>query len=77
MPRLDTDRQKELEPKRMGYAKAEIEKLGYPVMITGSTSLQFTYKREIIRVFPYSGWCTGKTITDCRGIKKLLKQINK
>lgn len=31
MARLDIERQKELEPKRMNYAKEQITKLGYEV----------------------------------------------
>lgn len=75
MARLDIDRQKKLEPLRIDFAKAEIEKKGYIVTQVSTTELQFEYQGATIKVFPYSGWCTGKTIEDCRGIRKLLKQI--
>lgn len=73
--RLDTDRQKELEPERMVYAKQEIEKLGYRIIYESETELQFMFNGAEIKLFPYSGWHTGKTIKDGRGIAKLLKQI--
>ena len=75
MPRLDIDRQNKLQPKRMAYAKSEIEKRGYSVTEVGDTELQFEYNGKIIKFFPYSGWATGGTIKDGRGLKKLLEQI--
>lgn len=75
MARLDIERQNELEPQRMAYAKSEIEKLGYEVQVLGKTKLQFEFKGSIVNFFPYSGWASGKTIKDVRGINNLLKQI--
>ena len=75
MARLDIDRQLELEPKRMAYAKKEIEKKGYKVIEVSSTQLQFEFMGHIIHFFPYSGWASGSTIKDGRGINKLLRQI--
>ncbi|MDD5649072.1 MAG: hypothetical protein PHF86_01455 [Candidatus Nanoarchaeia archaeon] len=75
MKRLDIERQKNLEPKRLSFAKKEIEKLGYVVKQMGNTKLQFEYKGSPIYFFPYSGWHSGKTIIDGRGLDNLLKQI--
>ena len=75
MARLDTQKQKELEPKRMEYAREQIEKLGYYIIFECDTRLEFVFKEEKIILFPYSGWHAGKTIKDGRGIKKLLSQI--
>lgn len=78
MGRLDKERQNELEPDRLIYAKAEIEKLGYEVAIQpGGKSLKFIFNGHIVTHFPYSGWHTGNGIKDGRGIKHLLEQINK
>jgi hypothetical protein len=33
------------------------------------------FKNELVKFFPYSGWHTGKSIVDGRGIKKLLAQL--
>lgn len=76
MARLNIERQIELEPKRMDYAKKEIEKKGYKVTVIGKTKLQFeTSPGHIVNFFPYSGWASGSDIKDGRGLKKLLRQI--
>lgn len=75
--RLDIDRQKELEPKRMEYARNQITALGYEITEENVTTLKFTFKESTVTLFPYSGWHTGKTIQDGRGIGKLLKQIRR
>lgn len=74
MARLDIERQIALEPKRILYAGQQIENLGYEVTVIG-TRIEFVFKDKIVKFFPYSGWATGKTIQDGRGINNLLKQI--
>ena len=76
MSRLNIERQKELEPKRIAYAKEKIERLGYEVT-ESNTELRFIYKGNIIKFFPYSGWHSGKEIKDGRGLDNLLKQLNR
>lgn len=73
--RLDQDREAELTPKRMAFAKNVIIHLGYEITNEDSTKLQFVFKGETVTIYPYSGWHTGKSIVDGRGIEKLLKQI--
>ena len=73
--RLNIERQIELEPKRIAFAKQEIEALGYKVELLGNTGIQFEFKGSIIKYYPYSGWATGSTIKDGRGLKNLLNQI--
>jgi hypothetical protein len=76
MPRQDQERQTMLEPKRMAYAKSEIEKKGYTVFEASDTQLVFEHDMgHLIYFFPYSGWHSGSTIKDGRGLKKLLQQI--
>mgnify|MGYP003608199111 CR=1 FL=1 len=75
MARLDTDKQKTLEPKRMDYAVKQITELGYEITAQYPTELRFNYKGFTIRLFPYSGWFTGKSVKDGRGIDNLLEQI--
>lgn len=73
--RLDSQREEKLQPKRVEYARTQIESLGYEIISETKTYLMFMYNGSTIRLFPYSGWHTGKTIKDGRGIDKLLKQI--
>lgn len=77
MARLNTERQKELEPKRLEYAKNKITSLGFPLTYEDSTRLEFVFKGETVKLFPYSGWFTGKSIKDGRGIINLIEQIEK
>lgn len=75
MARLDTERQKELEPKRMDFAVHVLVKNGINITYEDKTRLEFYYKDEKVTFFPYSGWHTGKTIKDGRGLQKLLNQL--
>jgi len=75
MSRLNIDRQNKLESKRLAYAKAEIEKLGYKVMQMGKTKLVFEFDGCLVHFYPYSGWHSGTTIKDGRGLEKLIEQI--
>lgn len=75
MARLNIERQKQLEPIRIEYAVERIKLLGYDIVYQDDTSIKFMYKGHIVTFFSYSGWATGKTIRDCRGLSKLLKQI--
>jgi hypothetical protein len=75
MARLNIARQEKLEPKRLEYAKAKITELGFEIIEEGESTLRFVYKGSIITFFAYSGWATGKTIKDGRGLENLLKQL--
>jgi len=76
MGRLNTERQNELEPKRVDYAIEQLHKCGIPHMVMiNDKCIEFYYKGEKVKLFPYSGWHTGKSIVGGRGIEKLLKQL--
>lgn len=76
MARLDKERESELQPKRLQFAKNAIEHLGFEITYESEKELRFEFKGETVYLFPYSGWHTGKSIVDGRGINKLLKQLN-
>lgn len=73
--RLDQEREAKLQPERMKVAIDSLEKMGYSVEQRGETTLVFTYKGHQVNFFPYSGWHSGKTIKDGRGLKNLLAQL--
>ena len=75
MARLDIERQNKLEPERMHHAAQLLNSMGYSTVSLTDKSIQFDFKGEKVTLFPYSGWHTGKSIKDGRGIEKLLKQI--
>lgn len=73
--RLNQDREKELQPKRIEYAVKRLNELGYIVMEVDDTKIKFWHKGEVVIFYPYSGWHTGKSIKDGRGLENLLKQL--
>lgn len=75
--RLNQEREKYLQPLRVQVAKTAIEKLGLIVVHEDNTKIVFWYKGSPIQFYPYSGWHTGKTIKDGRGLQNLLKQLIK
>ena len=75
MARLDIERQQRLEPQRIEYAVRRIEELGYAVTERDNVKIKFLFKGKPVTFYPYSGWATGATIIDGRGLRKLLKQI--
>lgn len=75
MARLDLEKQKELEPKRMAFAVLTLEKAGFKPAIVNPAKIEFIFKNEKISFWPYSGWHSGKTIKDGRGLNSLLDQI--
>lgn len=75
MARLNQERQQTLEPKRREMAIQEIEKLGIKITCADTDHLEFIWKERLVKYFVYSGWATGKTIKDGRGLENLLKQL--
>lgn len=75
MARLDIERQNKLEPIRLRTAINEIQKLGLRIDNCTDKMIEFEYKGHSIKYFPYSGWATGKTIKDGRGLMNLINQL--
>ena len=75
MARLNIERQGRLEPERIAHAVRRIEQLGYTITLRDNKKIQFIHKGKTVTFFPYSGWATGKTIQDGRGLDKLIKQL--
>ena len=75
MSRLDQEKVTELQPTRMRYAIEQLIKKGFTIEYENSSRVEFIYKGSKVVLFPYSGWHTGTTIMDGRGINNLLKQL--
>jgi hypothetical protein len=74
--RLNTERVAELTPHRVAYADNELFKLGYECTYHEEGKyLSFEYKGNEIRLWPFSGWHSGKGIKDGRGINSLLRKL--
>lgn len=72
--RLDQQREKQLQPKRIQFAINQLKEAGFDCT-SDDTKVEFLFKGNKITYFPYSGWHTGKSIKDGRGWKNLKKQI--
>lgn len=75
--RLDKQKEDKLQPTRMNVAITKITELGYEIIDRKKVSLSFMFKGSKVTYFPYSGWASGKTITDGRGLENLINQIKK
>lgn len=75
--RLNQEREKRLQPKRLADAKEKIELLGYDVSTQDDKSVIFMHNGSEVVYWAYSGWASGKTIKDGRGLKNLLEQLKK
>lgn len=75
MARLNIERQNILEPKRMEYAVEIITRMGFKVINKQDNCFSFFFSGHPVTFFPYSGWATGKSIKDGRGLDNLLKQL--
>lgn len=65
------------EPERTSYAIAKLTELGFQVETVDPHTLRIVFKGFPVTIYPYSGWFTGKTVNDGRGIANLLKQLKK
>ena len=74
--RLNIERQEMLEPTRVAFAAKAITDLGYEVKVD-LAKIEFMFKGEKVTHWCYSGWHTGKSIKDGRGLQKLLNQLKK
>lgn len=73
--RLDQEREKTLQPIRMTHARRALERLGIDITYADHTRFDFIFKGHKVQFWPYSGWHTGKTIKDGRGLQHLLCQL--
>lgn len=73
--RLNQEREAKLQPLRMQAAIKELTELGKQPIQVDETCLMFVHMGKQCNFFPYSGWHTGSTIKDGRGLQNLLKQL--
>ena len=69
------EKRKSIEDSRISNAKIKISELGFEVFNCVDNSIWFSFKGSIVKFWPYTGWASGKTIKDGRGLKNLLKQL--
>lgn len=66
------------EPDRRDYVIRELTARGFaPAWDEAAKAVTFTLRGNTITVYPYKGWFSGKGVKDGRGIRKLLKQLDR
>lgn len=60
---------------RVEYAHRKLTEAGIVVTKAAYNRLEFMWKGSRVMFWPFTGWATGKTIQDGRGIHNLLKQL--
>ena len=66
------------EPGRREYVLTELRKRGFqPEEDEENKCIRFSFRGNVITVWPYKGWFSGKGVKDGRGISKLLKQLDR
>lgn len=74
MRNADTHKES-LQEDRMQYALLQFDVMGIPIESRDDTTIILKHKGETIMFYPFTGWHTGKSIKDGRGLNKLLKQL--
>jgi len=74
--RLNQERQHRLEPQRIEHAIKVLEGRGYTVIPNYTErSVRFEHLGATVIFWPYSGWFTGRTVNDGRGLQNLLHEL--
>lgn len=65
------------EPERIEYAKKQLLNIGYETEYdAGNKCLIFEYNNNPIKIYPFTGWFTGKGTGNGRGIHNLIKVLS-
>lgn len=75
MARLNIERQTTMEPLRMQRAIKAITDCGIKLEFQDETVIWFYFRGHRVTYWPYSGWSSGQSIKDGRGLSRLLKQL--
>jgi hypothetical protein len=68
-----SDNARKLEEKKAEEALWALDSFSPSKVSDGE--INFEHKGHLIKYFPLTEWFTGKTVTDGRGLKNLLKQL--
>jgi hypothetical protein len=77
-PEYDVDRDTHRiheQARRTEFALSQLKKVNIEPYFNDGKELRFLFKNEEVKFFPYSGWASGKSINDGRGIANLIKQL--
>lgn len=75
------ERREALEPDRMRYALALCLEAGYVADWNDNERAMYIYNKDdrenhIVKLYPYTGWWSGKGIGSGRGVHKLIEKLD-
>lgn len=75
---INRERRMRIEPKRVAFVEKKLSDIGYKTEYDSyNKCLVFEHKGNKCRIYPFTGWWTGKGIGSDRGIKKLIRELKK
>lgn len=72
---ISREKREKVEPARFGYCVRKLTALGFELTTRNTREISFTYKGSTVVLYPFTGWFTGKTVKDGRGIDNLVNQL--
>ena len=78
MPKHSEDwkaKRAELLPERMAHAKKKLGMAGIQFSCPDDLTIMFRHNCETVRFYPFTGWFTGKSVQDGRGLQNLLRPV--
>lgn len=70
------ERRERIEPGRVAFVEKQLSSIGYKTEYDElNKCLVFKHKEHTCKIYPFTGWWTGKGIGSDRGVKKLLKKL--
>ena len=72
------ERRAYIEPKRVAFVKKKLSNIGYETEYNWyNKCLIFEHNGNKCKIYPFTGWWTGKGIGSGRGVKKLIGELKK
>lgn len=76
MKEMRKEKRASKEPGRVDYAIKQLKGIGYnSAYDTAEKCVLFAHGGNVCKIYPFTGWWTGKGIGSGRGIKKLIKKL--
>ena len=75
---IDKERHAKITEQRRNFAYERLTTLTeVDIIEVVEDHITFKFKNEKVTLYPYTGWFTGKSVKDGRGITELLAQLRK
>lgn len=68
---------KKIRKEKMDYSVFKLSENDIDIKFQEDTMLEIDYNGSTVKFYPYTGWFTGKSVVDGRGLNNLIKQLKK